>query len=177
VRTLSFILILLISTSGFAQKKVKLRPKTYQDIVKSANEIRAKENEIRGYFMQIVLRKAQMDVVRILKSKRMSDEDVQKVLQSAEMKTFLTNLEKNPKMQERVNIHVKRLVKPGAIEAHVLKRREQMAKKQQEQVLLVANELRKAKDFRTKETIHEKVDDRPLITKIWNHLVDDLYAN
>ncbi len=178
MKTLSLILILLFSFSSFAQNKgTKLRPKSYKDIVKSAQAIRNQEKEIRTYFMQLVLRKAQMNVVTILKRKRMGDEDIERVLKSNEMKTFLSRLEKNPKIIARVNMHVDKLVRPGAIEAHVLKQREQIAKKQQEKLILVTNELRKSRVFRAKEQVHEQVDDRTLASKLWNHLVDDLYEN
>lgn len=178
MKTIAFILVLFISCSSFAQnKRMKLRPKSYEDIVKSAQEIRSQEKEIRTYFMQIVLRKAQMDVVTILKRKRMGDEDIERVLQSKEMGVFLSRLEKNPKIIARVNMHVEKLVRPGAIEAHVLKQREQIAKKQRDQLIMVTNELRKSSVFRAKEEVHEPVDDRTLASKIWNHLVDDLYEN
>jgi|JI10StandDraft_1071094.scaffolds.fasta_scaffold98831_2 hypothetical protein len=175
---LAFVLVLIISCSSFAQnKRTKLRPKSYEDIVKSAQAIRNQEKEIRTYFMQIVLRKAQMDVVTILQRKRMGDEDIEKVLQSKEMSAFLSRIESNPKIIARVNMHVEKLVRPGAIEAHVLKQREQIAKKQQDQLIMATNELRKSSVFRSKEEVHAPVDDRTLASKIWNHLVSDLYEN
>lgn len=177
MKILSFIGVwLLLSTSGFAQNpRVDLRPQIYADIVKSAQEIRSKKNEIRTYFMQIVLRKAQMDVVTILKQNHMSDQSIEQVLQSKEMKTFLSNLENHPQTQARVDAHVAKLMEPGAIEAHVLKRREQIEKKQDEQLLIAVNELQKSKTFRTEEKVHEVIDNRPLSSKAWDYLMNDLY--
>jgi hypothetical protein len=179
MRTLSLILVLVFSSSAFAQQKTtyKLRPKSYADIVKSANEIRSREKEIRQYYTQLALRKAEMDVAKILKSRRMSDEDIQKVLISEEMKTFLSRLENNPKLKTTVERHVQRLVRPGAIESHVMNQRNKIIKKNQEQLLVAQNEMRKSKTFRTEEKVHEKVDDRSMATKVWNHLVDDLYKD
>jgi hypothetical protein len=178
---LTFTLVLMISASSFAPAFAKastgLRPKTYEDIARSAQSIRDQEKEIRTYFMQLVLRKAQMDVVTILKRKKMVDEDIQKVLQSEEMKTFLSRLENNPKIQSQVNVHVKKLVRPGAIEAHVLKQREQIAKKQQENLIIATSELRKSKTFRSKEVVHDPIDGRTLVSKLWSYLVKDLYEN
>ncbi|MEZ4845932.1 MAG: hypothetical protein R2877_02895 [Bdellovibrionota bacterium] len=177
MRILSWILILAFTGSAFAQgnPRMKLRPKKYADIVKSANEIRSREQQIREYYMQLVLRKAQMDVIKILERRRMSNDDIQKVLASDQMKSFLTRLEKNPKIKARVEAHVQRLVRPGAIEAHVMAQRNKIIQKQHEQLLVAQNELRKSKTFRTEEKVHEKMDDRSLAEKTWDHLMKDLY--
>lgn len=176
MKKLALLLLLIFSTSALAQEpKLKLRPKKYSDIVKSANAIRAKESEIREFYMQLVLRKAQMDVAAILKKQRMADEDVQKVLDSEEMKHFLSRVENNPKIQKRVDFYVRKLTKPGAIEAHVMEQRQQMIRAAQERVIMARNNLQKSKIFRTEEKVLDPVDDRSLSTKVWDHLVADLY--
>ena len=179
MRVLSFFLVMAFASLGFAQQnpRMKMQPKKFADIVKSADEIRSREQQIREYYMQLVLRKAQMDVIKILERRRMSNEDIQKVLASDSMKTFLTRLEKNPKIKARVEQHVQRLVRPGAIEAHVMAQRNKIIQKQHEQLLVAQNELRKSKTFRTEEKVHEKVDDRSLAEKTWDHLMKDLYKD
>ncbi len=153
------------------------RPKKYSDVVKSANEIRSKEKEIRTFFMQLVLRKAQMDVATILKNKRMADEDIEVVMKSDAMTKFLSRLENNPAIKKKVEVHVQTLVRPGAIEAHVMKQRAQMVKQIQEKMLLARSQLKKSKDFRTTETVFTPTDERTIAKKVWDHAVKDLYKN
>lgn len=175
MRFLSFILVLILSSSAFAQApKLRLRPKSYADISKSAQQLRSREKEIRAYYMQLVLRKAQMDVVTILKNNHLSDEDVQKVVDSSEMTKFLTRLENNPRIKARVENHVQKLIKPGAIEAHVLTQRKKIEQKAQEQLIIATNEMRKSKIFRDKEKVHDPIDDRSIASKAWDHFMDDL---
>jgi hypothetical protein len=127
--------------------------------------------------MQLVLRKAEMDVAKILKSRRMAEQDILKVLGSEQMKTFLSRVENNPKVKARVELHVQKLVRPGAIEAHVMKQRNKIIQKSQEKLLLASNQMKKSKVFRTEEKVHETVDERSLATKAWDHLVKDLYKD
>lgn len=178
MKKITFILILLFTSVSFAQnQRIQLRPQNIKDIQASAKEIRSQAKDIRKLYMQLVLRKAQMDMITVMTRNRMAEEEIQKVMESAELKTFLSNLEKNPKIQALVEKHVQKIIKPGAIEAHVLKRRAQLAKETEEKMIMARNNLRKSKVFRTKEEVFETEDSQPVLSKVWNHLVDDLYKN
>ena len=177
MKKIVFILITFFTFSAFAQnQKIHMRPQNIKDIQASANELRSKEKEIRKLFMQLVLRKAQMDMITVM-TNNMSEEEIQKVMESRELQTYLSNLEKNPKIKAMVERHVQRLVQPGAIEAHVLKQRAQLARETEENMIIARNNLRKSKVFRTKEEVFAAEDSQPVLSKVWNHLVDDLYKN
>lgn len=177
-----FFILLFFSIEGFAQNAVSkpsgtLRFKTYVDIERSAKIMRKHENEIKSFYTQMILRKAQTDVIAVLNKKQMSDVEIQKVVESDAMKKFLSNLKKNPKIQAKVDMHVQKLLKPGAIETYVMHQRELLAKEMQEKTVIARNELQKSSIYRSTEDVFELQDDRTLITKVWEHLVDDLYKD
>ncbi len=178
----SFFILLLFSINGFAQNAAPkppgaLRFKTYADIERSAKVMRKHEKEIRSFYMQMILRKAQMDIAAVLNKKQMSELEIQKVMEGDAMKKFLSNLEKNPKIQGKVDMHVQKLLKPGAIETYVMHQRELLAQEMQEKTVIARNELQKSSIYRSTEDVFEPQDDRTLITKVWEHLVDDLYKD
>lgn len=178
MKKIIFIMIALFTFSAFAKdQRTQLRPQSIEDIEASAKEVRSHEKEIRELYMQLVLRKAQMDIVKVLTQSHMAEEEIQKVMESNELQTYLSNLRKNPNIQALVEKHVQKIVQPGAIEAHVLKRRTQLAKETEENLIMARSDLRKSKVFRTKEEVFEPEDSQPLLSKVWNHLVDDLYKN
>lgn len=176
-KILSLLVTMTIAASAMAKDRIQMRPQNLKDIQASAKELRAQEKQIRAFFMQLVLRKALLETVEVMKKNHFSDEEVQKVVDGEGMKTFLANLENNKAIQAKVEEYVQKIVRPGAIENHVLKQREQLAKETEEKLLLARNELRKSKVFRTQEKVFDTTEQEPLVTRVWNHLVDDLYKD
>lgn len=176
-KLLTLLVTLTIATSSMAKDRIQMRPQSYADIQASAKELRAQEKEIREFFMQLVLRKAQIEAVAGMKRNHLSDEEIQKVVDGEGMKIFLANLENNKAIRAKVEEYVQKIIRPGAIETHVLKQREQLAKETEEKLILARNELRKSKVFRTQEKVFDTTVHEPLATRMWNHLVDDLYKD
>ena len=127
--------------------------------------------------MQLILRKAQMDVIKVLQDQNMAQQDIQQVVDSPSMKTFLSNLRKNPSIQKKVQSHVDKLLAPGNIETYLQKRRERKKELRREQLLITLLKLQHSKNFRTKEKVHQNEDEQSFMTQLWDHLIRDLYQN
>jgi hypothetical protein len=63
------------------------------------------------------------------------------------------------------------------IEDEILKRREMLEKSRQETQVLARLERRKSSKFRSEEKVFDPEDDKTLIGKVWDHLVNDLYKD
>jgi phosphoribosylformylglycinamidine (FGAM) synthase PurS component len=180
-KILCMILMISFSNVVYAQqpaqaKRVRTKA-TVQDIQVVADRIRSKEQEIREFFLQMILRKAQLDVQTVLVRKNLPKEEIEQVMQSREMKLFVSRLEKHPKIHAKVDAHVRKFLKPGVIEDEILKRREMLEKSRQETQVLARLERRKSSKFRSEEKVFDPEDDKTLIGKVWDHLVNDLYKD
>ena len=176
-----WIMVLFFSSSAFAQGGPQplnaLSFSSLAQVQKSANVMRAHEKEIHDFFMQIVLRKAQMDISSTLTKNHLSESEIANVMESDVMKKFLVRLQSNPQIEAQVQSHVQKLLQPGEIETYVMKQREQLAKQIQDQIVASRNDLRKSQNFRSKEEVFTDPAPRSLASIVWQHLVDDLYKD
>lgn len=177
-----FILVIALSFSAWGQVTTpqplnQLKFSSYEHVKKSADTMRAHKDEIREFFIEMMARKAYMDVNATLKAKHFVDSDVQKVLESEAMKSFLNRIRENPLVQAKVDKYVNKLLQPGYIETYVMKQRQQLTKQIEGDVLIARNEIRKSENFREREEVFTDRDERSLARKLWDHLVDDLYRN
>ena len=175
------IVLMLSFSMAHAQQPAPAKPVRRQiaapDIKVVADRIRSRESEIREFFLQMILRKAQMDVQTVLVKKNLPKEEIEQVMQSREMKLFVSRLEKHPKILAKVEQHVRKFLKAGVIEDQILKQRETLQKSRAESLVLARLERRKSSKFRSEEKVFEPEDDKTLIGKVWDHLVNDLYKD
>lgn len=175
-------LLVFISNSAFGQitepKALNtLKFSSYEEVKKSANILRDHRADIREFFIEMAVRKIQMDVTSTLKQKRFADVDIEKVVNSDAMTNLLQRIRKNPTIQAKVDKYVNKLLQPGVIEAYVMKQREQLEKQIEGDVVIARSELRKSGSFREREEVFIDQDQRSFAKKLWDHLVNDLYQD
>lgn len=160
-------IICLIATAQADEKFSLRRPPT-------GKILRDHRNEVRSYFLDLVLRKAQSDVANSLIQQGMPTDEVQVVLQSEGMQSFLKRLKDQPEVQKLVDDRVNRLLAPGVIEAYFAAQQQKAQKELQERVIVARSEMAKSAERLQQEDVFDPVDERSLWTKMWDYLLSDL---
>ena len=153
--------------------RLKISPKSTEDITKTANALRQNPNLIRNLLTQTLEKKLLLDFAQLMMEKNFKESDVVEVIDGQSFKDFSNRFINHPTIQNKINFYVQRLLTPGNIEASILQKKARLRALEIDNIKQTHKTLQASVKFRTKESVHT-LEPPSFLKRLWDYLLHDL---